>query len=388
MLLGCNSLVWAETWVPINKPGQLKELIGGVTVEYTHDNGEKATATYNEDGEGSLTVGRIVFPRKWAIVGDDKACYTSEIEKESKCFTFDQNIDDPTQYRATNVRTQISNQFRVVDAQSIELAKTSAAAAGAGNFGAPSSAEIAAELANPNSAMGTMSFYYDYTTFEGDLPDADDANNSRITFQPSMPYPLSKTANLFVRPLIPVIVKQDKPSADGLDTIHWELGDITYDVSVFNSTASGFIYGGGIAGSIPTATDDDAGLDQWLLGPEIILAVKKRWGVVGMFLSQQWDVAGDDDFDTSITGGQYFYSLFIKDGWVFGANPVFSYNHEASSGNELSFPVGIGVSKLKIIGGRPWKFGLQYWYYVASPDDFGPQHLLRLQVSPVIKLPW
>jgi hypothetical protein len=77
VLLGCNSLVWAETWVPINKPGQLKELIGGVTVDYTHENGEKATATYNEDGEGSLTVGLAVFPRKWAIVGDDKACYNS-----------------------------------------------------------------------------------------------------------------------------------------------------------------------------------------------------------------------------------------------------------------------------------------------------------------------
>jgi hypothetical protein len=253
---------------------------------------------------------------------------------------------------------------------------------------APSASEIAAELANPNSTMGTMNTFFDYTTFDGDLPDADDASSQKITFQPSLPYPLTKTANLFVRPLIPIIVKQDVPSADGLDTLDWELGDISYDVSVFNSTAGGFIYGGGIAGSIPTATDDAAGLDQWLLGPAALLAVQKKWGVLGLILNHQWDVAGEDDFDTSVTGGQYFYSLFMKDGWVFGANPVFTYNHEASSGNELTFPIGIGISKLAILGGQPVRFGLQYWYYVESPDDFGPQHLLRLQISPVVKLPW
>jgi hypothetical protein len=143
-----------------------------------------------------------------------------------------------------------------------------------------------------------------------------------------------------------------------------------------------------VAGSIPTATDDAVGLDQWLLGPELIFAYMQPWGVLGVLASHQWDVAGDDHFDTSITGGQYFYSFNIKDGWVFAAGPTFSYNHKAGSGNKLTLPVGIGVSKTAFIGGRPWRFGLQYWYYVESPDNFGPQHQLRLQIAPVIKLPW
>ncbi|NJN05132.1 MAG: hypothetical protein HC814_00240 [Rhodobacteraceae bacterium] len=33
-----------------------------------------------------------------------------------------------------------------------------------------SAAEIAAELANPNSALGSMNFNFDYVTYAGDLP--------------------------------------------------------------------------------------------------------------------------------------------------------------------------------------------------------------------------
>jgi hypothetical protein len=143
-----------------------------------------------------------------------------------------------------------------------------------------------------------------------------------------------------------------------------------------------------VAGSIPTATDDALGVDQWLLGPEVLLAVMRPWGVLGVIASHQWDVAGNDDFETSVTGGQYFYSFNIKNGWVFGAGPTFSYNHNATSRNKWTLPLGVGASKTTIINGRPWRFGLQYWYYVESPDNFGPKHMLRLQVAPVVKLPW
>ena len=54
------------------------------------------------------------------------------------------------------------------------------------------------------------------------------------------------------------------------------------------------------------ATNDLLGLDQWLLGPEAAVAMVRPWGVLGVLVSHQWDVAGEDDFDTSITGGQYF----------------------------------------------------------------------------------
>ena len=118
-----------------------------------------------------------------------------------------------------------------------------------------------------------------------------------------------------------MVVKQEVPGASGFDEKTFELGDIGYDMPVFNFSKGGFIYGGGVAGSIPSATDDTLGTDKWTLGPEVILATMKPWGVVGLILSHQWDVGG--------------------------------------AGNE----------------------------YVESPDALGPQHQLRLQITPEIKLP-
>jgi len=110
--------------------------------------------------------------------------------------------------------------------------------------------------------------------------------------------------------------------------------------------------------------------------------------VLGVLVTHQWDVVGEDDFDTSITGGQYFYTFHLRDGWQLSGSPTFSHNHKADSDNAWTFPVAAGIAKTTIIGGRPWKFSLQYWNYVVSPDVFGPKHQIRISISPVVKLPW
>ena len=64
------------------------------------------------------------------------------------------------------------------------------------------------------------------------------------------------------------------------------------------------------------------------------------------------------------------------------------FHHEADSDNALTFPLGIGVSKTTIAGKTPWKFSLQYWNFIESPDAFGPEQQVRFQVAPVVPLPW
>jgi len=34
------------------------------------------------------------------------------------------------------------------------------------------------------------------------------------------------------------------------------------------------------------------------------------------------------------------------------------------------------------------KLFAQYRNYVKSPDAFGPEHLIRFSIAPVVKLPW
>lgn len=251
-----------------------------------------------------------------------------------------------------------------------------------------SAEEVAHELANPNTALGFLAFQLDYINYDGDLPDADDQDAWRFTFQPSLPYPLGGGLNFFMRPLIPVIIDQPVFQEGGFDSKGVDLGNIGFDAAIGKSFPSGMQLIGGLAATLPTATDSSLNTKQLLLGPEAFFGWKFDWGFLGALVNHQWDATGWDDSTTSITGGQYFYTINLKDAWQIQAQPTWSYNHEADSDNALTFPLGIGVSKTTMVGKTPLKFSLQYWYYVESPDAFGPKHQVRLQIAPVVPLPW
>lgn len=142
-------------------------------------------------------------------------------------------------------------------------------------------------------------------------------------------------------------------------------------------------------GTLPTSTNSSIGKDQLALGPEFALGVVKKWGVVGALVGHQWDVAGGkDDVETSSTIIQYFYGFGLGRGWQITAGPLITYDHTATSGNRLSLPLGIGVGKTTKVGSTPLKMQVQFWKYVAQPNNFGSDWQLRFTVTPVLKLPW
>ena len=260
-----------------------------------------------------------------------------------------------------------------------------------------SAAAVAQKLADPNATLGQLSFPLDYVAYQGDLPGADSQSAWKLSFQPSLPYSISDEVNLFVRPLVPLFLDQPIPEVGGQGIpgaspnfrgTGVELGDIGFDVAVGRSFSNGLLVLGGVVASLPTATDDAVGLDQYLLGPEVMVAKVGSWGAIGAMVSQQWDVAGEDSFDTNITAGQYFFTYNLENAWQISMSPTYSYNHEADSGNRLTFPLGIGISKTAIFGNTPWRFNLQYWHYVETPDLFGPDYQIRFSVTPVVPLPW
>ena len=249
-----------------------------------------------------------------------------------------------------------------------------------------SAAEVAHELANPNTTLGYLSFPIDYVMYKGDLPDAGDQEAYRISAQPILPYPIAKDTNFFLRPLIPVIVKQPVFNGADWDDSDTELGDIGFDAAIGKDFAGGLVVIGGIVGTLDTATDDDLGLGQTLLGPEFFLGRKTGWGFYGLLVDHQWEVTGSED--QSITSGQYFFTYNLKNAWQIQVEPTWSYDHEADSDDAWTFPLGIGLSKVVIAGKTPWKFSLEYWHYVESPDAFGPDYQVRFEISPVVPLPW
>lgn len=270
-----------------------------------------------------------------------------------------------------------------------------------------SSADLAKELANPNATLGQMLFPIDFIGFDGDIDGASSQSATVISFQPSLPIPISEGLNLYVRPLIPFYISQPTVTASGFEQKSG-IGNISADVAIGKTWPSKWITLVGVFGSFPTASDRALRASQTTLGPEFMVAKLTSFGALGLIVSHAWGVGSPNDPDTSsstiladdfwlnsenpsnisVTAGQYFYTINLNKGWQITASPTYAYNHNGSDGNKLTLPIGTGIQKVIKVGNLPVRLGAQYWYYVVAPEAFGPQHQFRLTVAPVIPLPW
>ena len=269
-----------------------------------------------------------------------------------------------------------------------------------------SAAELAKELANPNATLGQMLFPIDHIRYNGDIEDAAQGG-SVMSFQPSLPIPISEGLNLYVRPLIPVYLSQPVITEDGFEK-KAGFGNISADIAIGKTWPSKWITLVGVFGGFPTASNKALKSNQVTLGPEFMIAKLTHFGALGLIVSHAWGVgnaaapdgasstilpddnwlASDGSANASVTAGQYFYTVNLTNGWQVTASPTYSYNHNGTDGNKFTFPLGTGVQKVIKAGKIPIRLGVQYWYYIASPDNFGPQHQFRFTVAPVIPLPW
>lgn len=134
-------------------------------------------------------------------------------------------------------------------------------------------------MSNPNTTLGSMAVQIDYIHYDGDLPGADKQNGAILNFQPSLPVPLGKGVNLFVRPNIPVYLSQPVYGAGGFEQKGVNLGNISADVAVGKTWPSKTISILGVFGSFPTATDSELRSNFTTVGPEIMVAQMFKWGL-------------------------------------------------------------------------------------------------------------
>lgn len=375
-------------WTPVTGAQKLRDFMSGLTAERELPSGGLARGEYRADGTGTLNAWGETFPRAWSVKGDDQICVSEPPTTVTICYALERNNTDLSLYRVRDVATGAVAEIRVTDGRALVKAEPSEM----GNKGgavAVSAQEMADKLANPTAALGSMGNNLSYTAFDGDLPGASDESGWTYLFQPVLPFPQKNGANILFRPGIPLVLDTPVPrTGGGFDSAGVELGDIPFDLVYGRKFENGALFSAGVAGLIPSATDDRLGADQWRLGPEVLFGVSKKWGAMGAIVNHQWNIAGSNDTSTSVTAGQYFYALNLGNAWQLAAGPSFSYDHNAPSGDKLTFPLGIGLAKTAILGGRPWKFQIQYWNYVEAPDTFGPKHLVRLTVTQVVELPW
>ena len=60
---------------------------------------------------------------------------------------------------------------------------------------------------------------------------------------------------------------------------------------------------------------------------------------------------------------------------------------EASDGDKVTLPIGLGVTKTIRIGRTPLKLRFEPQYSIVRPDEFGTVWNFRLQITPVIPNP-
>ncbi len=277
------------------------------------------------------------------------------------------------------------SQFKILAVIAVIFVGIAAFAQEEAQKAAPSANDLAEKLNNPTAAIGSMNTFIDFKTYGGSLPDAGSQTGFSLTFQPSLPKPLGKGINLLIRPAIPVIFSQPVYNGeDGFENSGVQLGNIGFDLAIGTTTKGGLLIMGGLVGGLPTATSQDI-RGQFTLGPELALGYVSKKAIVGALITQSWDLSNDPLQKTNVLGGQYFYFFPIGKGRTIGASPLYSYNWDT---NELMFPVGIGYSAVTAFGTLPFKYGLFVFYNVVQPDLFGQVWQIRLQLTPVVKLPW
>ncbi len=371
-------LAIAQHWRPYTGEENLRRLMSDTVLEGTLRGAVKATGRYSADGTGSLEAWGDNFPRNWSGRGDDRVCI--EVGREEHCVTVERAAGEDNLFRATNQRTGETAVFSRKKQGLTEVAKP---ATGAGGAIEPSADEIAKSLANPNTPLASQTFKFQYRSFDGDLPRADDQSSTMVLYQPAFPFPLNNGATVFFRPAVPIFFDQpvfdasegDFDSSNGL-------GDIGFDLAYGRTTESGVLWALGMVSTLPTATEDELGPDRWSLGPEVLLGKLTSEYVLGALVTYQTDIAGSGDADISLTTVNAFATFLPGGGWNVGSAPIMSYDHENS---QWTLPLNLTVGKTVIWKGRPWKLGVEVNYFVDQPDAFGPEWMFGINIAPVVE---
>ena len=220
----------------------------------------------------------------------------------------------------------------------------------AGN-GKASLTEVNKELSNPISTIWALSFQQN--TFWLNKPERNVVN---LLFQPVLPVSLTDNWNLITRPVIPVF--NSTPYINKSGNLHRVTGfGDTVLVELLSPSpklVGPWLLGAGPTFIFPTASNSRLGQNKWQIGPHRTTRISRR-KVDRRRVSPAVVVSRRPGSNTiSQMNLQYFFAYFPAAGWSVGTSPNMLVNWYASkSGNKVTFPIGLNVSKVVKIGPLP-----------------------------------
>jgi hypothetical protein len=255
--------------------------------------------------------------------------------------------------------------------------------------------EVARQINNPISSLWQLTFDNQIVGMDGGGLDGVEPAYTG-TFEPAMPVNLSKLGlgrfewaegfNVITRLTVPFVETIPLPPGPGSGERRSGFGDIQLGSVLAPNRSYGFVWGLGPTFIFPSASGDALGQGKWQAGPAAVAGYQgKQWTAYAL-AQQWWSFAGDDDrSDTSQLCLNYALLRSLPHRWQVGMQPSMMVDWKASGGNQVSFPIGLGVGKTVRIGNFPLQFWLEADYYAVRPDDIpGSLWGIDIQITPVI----
>jgi hypothetical protein len=242
--------------------------------------------------------------------------------------------------------------------------------------------EVNKELSNPISSIWALQLQEN--TYWLNKPDRNVVN---MQFQPVLPLALTDDWNLITRPVFQVM--NSTPYVNETGHLHrvTGFGDtiLATLISPSPKIAGPWLLAAGPSFIFPTATNSRLGQNKWQLGPAGVFGYLGDKWLAGVFPQQWFSVGGNGSNTVSQMNIQYFFVYLPGDGWGIGTSPNMLVNWYANkSGNMVTFPVGLQLSKVIKIGPLPVKLAVQGQYMPVHPDVFGQKWNLQFAITPVI----
>ena len=242
--------------------------------------------------------------------------------------------------------------------------------------------EINKELSNPVTTIWSLELQEN--TYWLNKPER---NNVNLQFQPILPVSLNPNWNLITRPVLQVF--NSTPYVNKSGNLHrvTGFGDtiLALGLSPSDRLVGNWLMAVGPTFIFPTASNTRLGQNKWQVGPLGALGYLGDKFLVAVFAQQWWSTGGPGSNTISQMNLQYIASYFFSEGWSVGTSPNMLVNWNANkSSNTVTFPIGLSISKVQLIGPLPIRFSIQGQYMPVHPDVFGQKWNLQFIINPVI----
>ena len=222
--------------------------------------------------------------------------------------------------------------------------------------------DLAKQSQNPVSSLISVPFEMNNTFNNG----PEDAYAMTLNIKPVIPMGFSENWNLINRAIVPAIYQDERFPEEGSV---FGLGDITYQGFFSPKKPGKFIWGLGPQLGMPTGMDRLTS-NQWTAGPAAVGLVMPGQWVVGLLVSNVWNIGGgyDNAPDVNALTAQYFINYNMKGGWYLSSAPTITANWEADNDDTWTVPFGGGVGRVFKIGKQPVNMKLAGYYNAVAPE--------------------